>query len=95
MSRIISDVSVHRRLLFAASVLPHDTPVYWSIITKFAVNKSSEYALFLPEQVKLAVENIAFNDKEALSTDNELFRELAVMPIKGKESVGVVLISNK
>lgn len=95
VSRVISDVSVLRRLLFATSVVPHDTPDYWNIITKFAINKSSEDAVLLPEQARLAVENIAFVDKEALLTDEELFRELAMMPFKGRESVGVVLISNK
>lgn len=75
--------------------MPHDTPEYWSIIARFAVNKSSVVDVLLPEQARLIVENIAYVDKEALSTDDELFRELAMMPFKGRESVGVVLISKK
>ena len=60
VSRVISDVLL-RQLLFAASVV---TPDYWNIITKFGVNKSSEFkgAVLLPEQARLAVENIAFVD---------------------------------
>lgn len=89
------DVSILRRLLFVASVVSHKTPDYWNIITKFSVNKSSEGAVLLPKQARLAVQNITFLDKEALLTDDELFRELAMTPFKGRESVGIVLISKK
>lgn len=93
--RVISDVSVLRCLLFAATIMPHGTPDYCSIIAKFVINKPSVVDVSLPEQTRLIVENIAYFDKEALSTDDELFRELAMMPFKGRESVGVVLISKK
>ena len=95
VSKIIPDASVLRRLLFAVSVLPNDTPDYWSIIAKFAVKKSSTHAVLLPEQARLTAENIVFLDKEVLSTDTELFRELAMMPFKSSEAVGVMLISKR
>ena len=77
------------------SVLPNDTPDYWSIVAKFAVNKSSVDVVLLPEQAKLTAENVVFLDKQVLSRDAELFRELAMMPFKSSETVGVILISKK
>lgn len=87
--RVISDVSVLRCLLFAATIMPHGTPDYWSIIAKFAINKPSVVDVSLPEQTRLIVENIAYVDKEALSTDDELFRELAMMPLKAENLLGL------
>ena len=95
VANIIPDASVLRHLLFVVSVLPNDTPDYWSIIAKFAVNKSSTHAVLLPEQARLTAENIVFLDKKVLSTDTELFRELAMMRFKSNEVVGIMLISKK
>jgi len=95
VSKVIPNASVLRRLVFAASVLPDDTPQYWNIVTKFAIKKSTVKAVLLPEQARLIAENVTFADKEVLSTDDELFKELAMMPFESKESIGVVLISKK
>ena len=40
-AKVVSDASVLRRLLFAASTLHQDMPEYWNAVTKFATNKST------------------------------------------------------
>ena len=42
-----TDTSVLRRILFATSILPADTPDLWEIVAKFAVSKSN--ANILPD----------------------------------------------
>ena len=87
------DTSVLRRILFAASILPDDTPDLWEIVAKFAVAKSN--ASILPEQARVIADNITYTDELVLMSDDELFMELAMMPFKSKEHIGVNLISKK
>ena len=91
-SKYIKDTSVLRRLLFAASLLPVDTPKLWEIVVKFAAPSTTT---LLPEQAKLIVDNITFTDEHVLTPDEVLFRELVFMPFERREHIGVVLISEK
>ena len=90
-SKYVQDTSTLRRLLFAASLLPVDTPKLWEIIADFAATSTTR---LLPQQAKLIVDNIAFTDEHALTPDKSLFKELVFMPFE-REHVGVVLISKK
>lgn len=94
-SKYIQDTSVLRRLMFATSVLPEDTPKLWEIITKFAGYKAASSTQLLPQQAKLIADNISFTDKHVLTSDESLFRELVLMPFERREHVGVVLISTR
>ena len=94
-AKVISDASVLRRLLFAASTLHQDTPEYWNIVTKFAINKSTLFADLGPEQARLIADNIMFTDPEVIVTDAALYKELFMMPFKEKEHLGVTLISER
>lgn len=78
-----TDTSVLRRILFATSILPDNTPDLWEIVAKFAVAKSN--ASILPEQARVIADNITYTDELVLMSDDELFMELAMMPFKNKE----------
>lgn len=94
-AKIVSDTSILRRLLFAASTLHEDIPEYWNVVTKFATEKSTSCTDLKPEQAALLVDNIMFTDPEVMTPDLELYKELAMMPFKEKEHFGVNLISEK
>lgn len=90
VAQLTDDVSVVRRLSFAASNLNRDTPGYWELVRKFGYKSS-----LLPpiDKVKLALENISFLDKAAFSTDISLLREMIQVDGFHGHSLGIVLIS--
>ena len=94
-SKIIKDSSVLRRLVFASSVLPEDTPQLWEIATKFATYKNSSEFVILPEQARILTDNITFTDQDVLTHDDTLLKELVFMPLLQREHVGMILISRK
>ena len=67
------DTSVLRRIMFATSVLPEDTPKLWEIITKFAGYKAASNTQVLPQQAKVIADNVSFTDKNVLASDESLF----------------------
>ena len=92
----IKDVSVIRRLGFAASFLPKTMPAYWESVTNFAVLHRPSRCDLTPEQVRVVVENMSLIDKEALTTDSELTQEILDIPLlSGAGSHGIVLVSDK
>ena len=93
---VIKDVSVLRRMLFAASYLPQDVPHYLEIVASFScVNSISLSA----DKVKLLMENLQLLSRQAFATDAELSAELLkthrVCPKSKSEVLGVALISDK
>ena len=94
---VIKDVSVLRRMLFAASNLPQDVPHYWEIVASFScVNSSISLSA---DRVKLLMENLQLLSRQAFATDAELTAELLkthrVCPKSKSEILGVALISDK
>ena len=72
-AKYIQDTSVLRRLMFATSMLPEDTPKLSEIITKFAGYKAASSTQLLPQQAKVIADNISFTDKHVLASDESLF----------------------
>lgn len=73
-SSLCPDVSVIRRLSFAAANLPKDTPRYWELVTKFGFKSLSVSPS--SDKVKVLLENVKYLDKEAFDGDSFLLREL-------------------
>jgi hypothetical protein len=71
---LCSDVSLLRRILFAAWQIPKDTPKYWMVVTNFAFKDKPVKPKY--DEVRLLVENTQSLDSEALRCDEELRREL-------------------
>ena len=94
---VVKDVSVLRRMLFAASYLPQDVPHYWEIVASFSCTGSS--TSLSAERVRLLMENLQLLSRQAFATDAELTSELLKTHRdcpKGKSEVlGVALISDK
>lgn len=93
-SKVIGEPSVLRRILFATSLLPSDTPKLWEIIAKFSTYQNGLKSP-VPSQIKLLTENITFIDKDSLVSDDSLLKELVFMPFGKREHVGLSLISDK
>ena len=89
--------SVVRRLLFASSNLPSDTPNRWSRVAKFSTLHCPEEdkASLSPETCQLIAENTSYFDDKAYLTDGELLVELAHMKSEEGGNVGLVLMSEK
>ena len=81
--RNVSNISVLRRMLFAASYLPTDMPKYWEAIKDFS---KVEWSIC---ELKTAVENLRSLHGAALATDEQLMDEVHA------GSIGVVLVSAK
>jgi hypothetical protein len=94
---VVKDVSVLRRMLFAASYLPQDVPHYWEIVASFSCVDSS--TSLSAERVKLLMENLQVLSRQAFTTDAELTVELLqthrVCPKSKSEVLGIALISDK
>lgn len=93
-SVICSDISVLRRLSFAAVTLPRDTPKYWDLVVSFGFLKSSGFAIPSSDKVKVLLENVKYLDEDAFDKDNHLLRELIQHEGFQGKSLGVVLISS-
>lgn len=94
-SSLTSSVSVVRRLVFAATNLPKDTPKLWEIVASFAKKGAASTVDDLtPEKAKTLFENIKYMEADALHPDDQLLSELyATVGPKGV-SLGIVLISS-
>jgi len=76
---------VLRRLLFATSILPDDSPDLWEIVAKFAVAKYN--VSILPEQARLVADNITYINEQALMVDDQLFMELTMIDVLKVRSI--------
>ena len=71
---VIKDVSVLRRMLFAASYLPQDVPHYWEIVASSCVNSSISLSA---DRVKLLMDNLQLLSRQAFATDAELTQSMS------------------
>lgn len=79
-----------RRLVFAASTLPPDTPNLWEIVALFV----SKIEFVTPSNAQTQFENLKFFHPAAVVGDNSLFTELMNISVRPKsKSLGIVLIS--
>ena len=93
VSKIVHDPSVLRRLLFAVSQLPNDTPNYWNIAVQFATNGKQSH--LTPDQAKVLVENLYELDAKAFDSDRELLQQLMEFQVSlSKPPIGMILISS-
>ena len=88
---VSTDVSVIRRLSFAAVNLHKDTPMYWELVTRFGFMSSSPFPSI--EKVKVLLENVEYLDKDAFDSDCHLLRELHNLEGFQGHQLGIVLIS--
>ena len=89
-SALCSDVSVLRRLSFAAASLPGDTPNYWELVSSFG------FSSCLPpstDKVKILIENLKYLDEKSFDTDSQFLRELTLQEGFQGRPLGIVLIS--
>lgn len=86
------DLSVTRRLLLAREQLPTDTPNYWEIVSSFGFKGSSKAPS--SNEVRVAVENLEYIDKQAVISDEKLLLELRSEKIFQGHCLGIVLISS-
>ena len=86
-----SNLSVLRRLMFAADKIPPDTPKYWEIIAKFGFCSSTTTACL--EKVKVYIENVKYLYKDSLN-DDILMNELIRCEGFQGHSLGIILISD-
>ena len=94
VSRHIKDVSVLRRMLFAATYLPDDLPNYWQMLVEFGTLGKNAGSIKINE-AKVLFQNMKELDNYAFANDQELFSELMSMEAdKLKEPLGVALISS-
>ena len=92
-SNLCSNISVLRRLTFAATAIPKDTPRYWELVTEFGFQECS-ISSHLSDKVRILLENTTYLEEHAFDKDNELFKELAQMKAFQKHQLGIVLISS-
>ena len=90
-SSVCSDISVLRRLSFAATSLPKDTPRYWELVTEFGFQFSTDVPSC--KNVQVLVENMQYMDRGALDTDNCLLKELIHHRGFDGHQLGIVLVS--
>ena len=62
VSQTIKDVSVLRRLQFAATVYPKDLPRRWEKVALFSAKHKPERNCLTPETAQLVVENLEVVD---------------------------------
>ena len=92
----LKDVSVLRRLLFAATNLPSDLPNVWGIAVEFATVGKVKRNAIDPDTAQSLMENIASFDKCSLNKDHAFLKELINwIPKYGTKPLGVVLITSK
>lgn len=92
-SSICSDISVLRRLSFAAVTLHRDTPKYWELVASFGFLKASGCTIPSSDEVKVLLENVKYLDEDAFDTDRHLTRELIQHDGFQGKPLGIVLIS--
>lgn len=96
LSQKVRDVSVVRRLSFAATFLPKSMPNYWESVANFSVAHRQSRNNLTTQQVKVLVENLEEIDGGTFASDDVLIREIVDMPRCGTDiPQGIILISSK
>ena len=86
-------ITVVRRLIFAATALPSETPGYWEIVSSFATKLESGASDLTPMQAKLFFENLTYIEPEAIIPDQDLIKKLQAVVGPKTCRIGLVLIS--
>lgn len=92
-SNLTSDVSVLKRLVFAAKNINASAPGYWDLVRRFGFKHSPEK--HDSRKVQIFIENLASLDQESFSSDTELLTELYQFEGYHGNPLGIILISNK
>ena len=92
-SNLTSDVSVLRRLVFAAKNINTSAPGYWDLVRGFGFKYSPEKPG--AKKVQTFIENLALLDQESFFGDRELLAELHQFEGYHGNPLGILLISNK
>ena len=96
LTAYVKDVSVLRKLLFAASHLPSDLPNLWGIAVEFATAGNVKRNEIDAKTAKSLVDNIETFDRDALKKDESLMKELVEwVPTSATKPLGIALISSK
>ena len=88
----IQDVSVLRRLIFAATFLPTEYPMYYEAISKFAVPDDSKHPPLSLQNTRVLVENLMALNAAAFTQDFELTKELTSMSSSTGKPTGLILM---
>ena len=93
----LQNVSVQRRMLFAASFLPPDMPLYWDVVASFA-NQAIAGAQpgVTTEEVKLVIENMKILYSEGFLFDSDLTQQIIAVDYSvTNKPLGITLVSSK
>lgn len=88
----VPDVTVLRRLLFAAVHIPKSAPRYSELVTAFAYEACEEKPS--PDQTRVLLENLEFLSEKAFDTDSMLLTQLVGQNGVQGHPLGIVLISD-
>lgn len=90
---ICNDVSVIKRLSFAAINLQKEMPRYWEFVSKFGLKSSLESPAI--EKVKIYFENVEYLDEKAFVSDRDMQKDLLELEGFQGHPLGIVLVSAK
>ena len=85
LAKYFQDVSVLRRLLFAAVFLSPELPMFWEVVVEFATAGKVTKGSVTPDQVRALIENIQALNAAAFEGDDNLQKELIFLKIPGKK----------
>jgi len=88
---LTKDVSVLRRLTYAAASLNKDVPGYSELVSRFGFKKS--VCPVSEEKLTVFIENVEYLDRGAFMKERDLFAELIHMEGFQGKPLGIVLIS--
>ena len=92
----VRDISVVKRMSFAAAFMPRDMPNYWQAVAEFSVMDKPSRNVLTVEQVKTLIENLEVMDPETFITEHGLIHQLVTMTYPGIGTpMGIILISSK
>jgi len=92
------DMSLVRRLSFAASFYPRSMPTHWESVASFGIAKRQSKNNPTKEDVHTLLENLEIVDREVFTTEEDLTQEIVAMPGFGADAplgIGIVFISPK
>ena len=93
----LKDISVIYRMCFAARSLSSDSPNYWNLVSKFAVEGKEKHSLS-PDEARILnfVENMHILHSDIFDTEEKLTRNLIKLQKndhRQPERIGFVLVS--
>ena len=81
-----------RRLIYAASHLPSEIPLYWNVVASFS-NQASSKETVTPESARIVIENLQALNPRSFITDAELKSQLMQLEYSiTKQPLGIPLV---